>query len=40
MKTTKELAAVERAAAPKDIEYKYIYTPPVGGESAGAVCVG
>ncbi|MDD2805248.1 MAG: hypothetical protein PHV33_06805 [Elusimicrobiales bacterium] len=41
MKKILELAAAfGRGALPKDIEYKYIYTPPVSGEGAGAVCVG
>ncbi|MDD5209415.1 MAG: hypothetical protein PHV36_08515 [Elusimicrobiales bacterium] len=27
------------AAAPKEIQYRYIFVPPAGGEGLGAVCV-
>jgi len=33
-------AAFGREAVSKNIEYKYVFVPPVSGEGAGAVCVG
>lgn len=42
MKKIIEIAAAALgrvAAAPKEIQYRYVFVPPAGGEGLGAVCV-
>lgn len=43
MKKILKLAAAAfgaEGAAGKEIQYRYVFVPPAGGEGLGAVCVG